>query len=158
MDVALLTRRPRPFGALRLGRLLIGAGIVACADFEGISDPTRRLPDQVVESPDFQQDIVPIFELRCATGGCHTPAARQADLVLTRDSAHTALVNRPAQLRPDRVRVVPGDADTSWLMSMLGEDQSARGGFSRMPLASSPLTPNQLATIVNWIDRGAPPD
>jgi hypothetical protein len=156
--MAPLMRRPWPFGALGRGVLLLGAGIVACADFEGINDPTRRLPDQVVEVPDFNRDIVPIFELRCAIGGCHTPSARQANLVLTRDSAHAALVNRPAQLRPDRVRVVPGDADASWLMAMLGEDQSARGGFSRMPLASSPLTPNQLATIANWIDRGAPPD
>jgi hypothetical protein len=157
MDMAPLTPgRCRGAAGRPWVRLLLATGTLACADFDGISDP--RLADQVIEVPEFARDIVPIFERRCAIGGCHTPGAAQAGLVLSPDDAHGALVNQPSHLRPDRVRVIPGDADASWLMTMLREDQAARGGFSRMPLASRPLTPNQLATIANWIDRGAPPE
>ncbi|HSA57446.1 MAG TPA: hypothetical protein VLE53_17170 [Gemmatimonadaceae bacterium] len=127
----------------------------ACADFTGGIDPTYGLPDVVVEDPDYLRDVVPIFERRCALGGCHSPGSAQAGLVLTRDAAHQMLVDAPARLRPGEVRVVPFDAASSWLMVMIGEEQAPRGGFSRMPLGSNPLTPNQIATIANWIDRGA---
>jgi hypothetical protein len=30
------------------------------------------------------------------------------------------------------------------------------GGLPQMPLASTPLTANQLQNIVNWVDDGAP--
>ena len=131
---------------------------VSCADFTGASDPTHGLPDTVIEDPVFQRDIVPIFERRCALGGCHSPGSAQAGLVLTRGEAHQMLVNQPSHLRPSEVRVVPFNSATSWLMIMLRAEQEPRGGFSRMPLGASPLTPNQIATIANWIDRGARPE
>lgn len=130
----------------------------SCADFTGAIDPTHGLPDVVVADPAFLRDVAPIFERRCAFGGCHSPGSAQAGLVLTRGVAHGMLVNQPSRLRPSEVRVVPGSAATSWLMTMLREEQAPRGGFSRMPLGSGPLTPNQLATIANWIDRGATPE
>jgi hypothetical protein len=51
--------------------------------------------------------------------------------------------------------VVPGDASTSWLVAMIGDDAAARFHNARMPLGGQPLTPNQIATIVNWIENGA---
>lgn len=131
---------------------------LSCADFTGAIDPTHGLPDLVVENPVFLRDIVPIFERRCAFGGCHSPGSAQAGLVLTRDVAHQMLVGQPSRLRPTEVRVVPSNSASSWLMTMISEEQAPRGGFSRMPLGSSPLTPNQIATIANWIDRGASPE
>ena len=53
-------------------------------------------------------------------------------------------------------RVEPGDAGYSWLVRMIEDDDAARLQFPRMPLASEPLTDNQIATIVNWIENGAP--
>jgi hypothetical protein len=38
---------------------------------------------------------------------------------------------------------------------MISADDAARQGYSRMPLATQPLTPNQIATIVRWIEQGA---
>jgi hypothetical protein len=54
--------------------------------------------------------------------------------------------------------VRPGDAANSWLVIAIGDDAARRGSLPRMPLASGPLTPNQIQTIVNWVTRGAPND
>jgi hypothetical protein len=138
---------------------LVAAGIFgACADFDGVVNPTGGLPDVVVDVPQFTRDIVPIFERRCGIGGCHSEAARQGGLVLTPTAAHAALVNKPAQTRIGQVLVRPGDAANSWLVIAIRDDDARRLGLARMPLASGPLTPNQIQTIVNWISRGAPND
>jgi hypothetical protein len=131
--------------------------VLGCADFSGSTDPAHGLPDVVVAAPSFSRDIAPMFERRCALGGCHSVTSRQALLVLTPDSAHRAIVNQPSRLRPGRVLVRPGDAVTSWLLILVGDDAAGRGFTSRMPLASSPLTPNQIQTIANWVNQGALP-
>jgi hypothetical protein len=130
----------------------------ACADFEGVTNPTGGLPDVVVDAPQFSRDIVPIFERRCGIGGCHSEVSRQGGLVLTRASAHGALINVPAQTRLGEVLVRPGDAAGSWLVIAIRDDSARRRGLPRMPLASGALTPNQVQTIVNWVNRGAPND
>lgn len=130
----------------------------ACADYEGVTNPTGGLPDLVVTVPEFNRDIVPIFERRCGIGGCHSEASHQGGLVLTRASAHAALINQPAQTRTGEVLVRPGDAPGSWLVIAIRDDSARRRGLPRMPLASGALTPNQVQTIVNWVNRGAPND
>lgn len=139
--------------------LLVAAGMFgACADFEGITSSTGGLPDEVIAAPQFQRDIVPIFERRCGIGGCHSPGAHQAGLVLTSAAAHTALVNRPSQTRPGQILVRPGDAANSWLVIAISSDDARRLGLARMPLGSGPLTANQIQNIINWVNRGAPDD
>lgn len=133
--------------------LLAAAG---CADFEGATDPAHGLPDIVVATPDFVRDVRPMFERRCAIGGCHSIATRQAGLVLVADSTYAALVGRPSVFRPQELLVRPGDAANSWVMVMISDDVR-RGTLPRMPLGSGPLTPNQIATIANWINQGARP-
>ena len=128
----------------------------ACADFESTVDPTGGLPDVEVANPSFATDIQPIFNRRCAIGGCHTVLSRKAELVLQQGYAYDSIVNVPAFLDPGFLRVEPGNATDSWLVRMIGPDDNARQGFARMPLGSHPLTPNQIATIVNWIENGAP--
>lgn len=141
--------------ARRAVALLVVAAAAACADFAGNTDFTLGLPDLAVPDPDFSREIMPIIERRCAIGGCHTVLSRQAGLVLTRDSAWRALVGQPSRTRAGEVLVRPGDAANSWLVVLIGSDDARRQGFSRMPLGSGPLTANQIATIINWIDRGA---
>ena len=139
--------------------VLVSAGVFgACADFDGVVNPAGGLPDVVVEVPQFSRDIVPIFERRCGIGGCHSESAHQGGLVLTGTAAHAALVNKPSQTRIGEVLVRPGAADNSWLVIAIRDDDARRLGLARMPLASGPLTPNQIQTIVNWINRGAPND
>jgi len=129
--------------------------VAACADFEGVNDPTGGLPDVAIAEPSFERDVQPIFTRRCSIGGCHSFAARQAGLVLAPGMAYGGLVDRPSTLREGAVRVRPFRSDESWLIAMVGADASRRVGIPRMPLASTPLTPNQIATLVNWIDQGA---
>lgn len=146
---------------LRAGRaavVMATALVAACADFEGTVDPAFGLPDLVVESPTLSRDIQPIFDRRCAFGGCHSAATRQGGLSLVAGASHAALVGRPARLSPGDTIVVAGASSRSWLVRILADDPGPRNGVSRMPLAAPALTANQRATIARWIDRGASPD
>jgi hypothetical protein len=133
---------------------MMGAAL-GCADFETPVDPTGGAPDDLVATPSFTANVVPIFEARCSLGGCHSVATAQGRLVLTADRAYESLVGVPASLRPSQLRVNPSQPGLSWLVAMIGADDAARHGFSRMPLATQPLTENQIATIVRWIEQGA---
>ena len=126
-----------------------------CADFESTVDPTGGLPDVEIANPSFANDIQPIFTARCAIGGCHTVNSARAEMVLAAGHAYDSLVNKPAFLNPVFDRVEPGDAANSWLVRMIEDDDAARSNTSRMPLGGQPLTNNQIATIVNWIENGA---
>jgi len=137
------------------GALVIAMG---CSDFEAPDDPAFGLPDVEVAAPTLRADVQPIFDKRCSIGGCHSLVSRRGDLVLTPDSAYAALVNRAGSARPDLLRVEPGSPARSWLYLRVQPDESLREGFALMPLAAHPLTPNQIATIANWIARGAPRD
>lgn len=145
----------RAFAIGVAGALVVATG---CSDFSAPDDPAFGLPDIAVAQPTLSGDVQPIFSKRCTIGGCHSLAARRAGLVLTPDSAYVMLVNRVATERPDLRRVLPGSPESSWLWIRVQPDQSLRGSFPRMPLAAHPLTPNQIATIANWIARGAPQD
>ncbi len=127
----------------------------ACADFDSGVDPAFGLPDVVVATPSFGADIQPILDRRCSIGGCHSLASAQGGLVLHASVSHDSLVGVASRLRPAFVRVAPFDPGNSWLVRMIGADPEARFGHQRMPLSSMPLTPNQIATIVNWIEQGA---
>jgi hypothetical protein len=70
-------------------------------------------------------------------------------------AAYDALVGVSSALRPTELRVRASEPDSSWLVTMISADDAARQGFSRMPLATHPLTMNQIATIVRWIEQGA---
>lgn len=137
---------------------LVGLALTAaigCADFDSSTDPAFGLPDELVATPSFRTDIQPIFDRRCSIGGCHSLATAQAGLALAASASYESLVGVPSRLRPQFDRVAPFDAPNSWLIRMIGSDPAARFGHQRMPLSSMPLTPNQIATIVNWIEQGA---
>jgi hypothetical protein len=130
-------------------------GTLGCADFDTPLDPSGGAPDVLVQTPSFSANVTPIFEKRCATGGCHSIATHQAGLALAPTVAYDALVGVPSALRPAELRVRPGEPNRSWLVTMIDTDDAARQGHSRMPLATHPLTANQIATIVRWIEQGA---
>lgn len=135
--------------------LTIASATLGCANFDTPVDPAGGAPDTLVPSPSFTANVLPIFEKRCSVGGCHSFATRQAGLSLTADDAYNLLVGVPATLRPTQLRVQPLQPNQSWLVTMISADDGARQNFSRMPLATQPLTPNQITTIVRWIEQGA---
>lgn len=142
---------------VRIAAAVAAIGLLfACADFSGLEDPTFGLPDVAVPQPSFESDVQPIFTKRCVVGGCHTLGSQQGALALDSTVAYDQLVGVPATTSVDPYdRVEPGNAANSWLVRRLHPDPAQRGGQPRMPLAASPLTDNQLQTIVNWIDQGA---
>lgn len=127
----------------------------ACADFESTVDPTGGLPDIEIANPSFAGDIQPIFNTRCALGGCHTVVSRKGNLVLQQGHAYDSIVDVASFLFPQLLLVEPFNPTDSWLVRMIEEDDVAREHFARMPLGGQPLTRNQIATIVNWIENGA---
>jgi hypothetical protein len=146
-------RDRRWLGCLAAWALFLAGG---CANFDSTTDPAFGLSDVVVATPSFSADIQPIFTRRCSIGGCHSLATAQAGLTLVPGASYESLVGVPSRLRPEFVRVAPFDPANSWLVRMIGPDPSGRFGRQRMPLSSMPLTANQIATIVNWIEQGAP--
>jgi len=138
--------------------IAVGATVVlalGCANFDTPVDPSGGAPDVLVPTPSFSANVAPIFEKRCSTGGCHSLATHQAGLTLDPTAAYDAIVGVPSALRQAELRVRAGEPNRSWLVTMISADDAARQGFSRMPLATQPLTANQIATIVRWIEQGA---
>jgi hypothetical protein len=146
-------------GALPRTRTVASLGAVAmalgCADFETPVDPTGGAPNTLVEIPSFSANVAPIFEKRCAVGGCHSITTHQAGLTLDPSVAYESIVGVSSSLQPSLKRVTPSEPSQSWLVTMISADDVARQGISRMPLATYPLTDNQIATIVRWIEQGA---
>jgi len=138
--------------AARLGVVAMALG---CADFETPVDPTGGAPNTLVEIPSFSANVAPVFEKRCAVGGCHSIATHQAGLTLDPSVAYESIVGVSSSLQPSLKRVTPFEPSQSWLVTMISADDVARQGISRMPLATYPLTDNQIATIVRWIEQGA---
>ena len=150
----MVAQRRRSSGWALIAILSVSAA-VACANFDTPVDPAGGAPDTLVPNPTFSAHVLPIFEKRCSVGGCHSFATRQAGLSLTPNDAYDLLVGIPSTLQPARLRVQPSQPNQSWLVTMISADDGARQNFSRMPLATQPLTPNQIATIVRWIEQGA---
>jgi hypothetical protein len=106
-----------------------------------------------VDPVSFASEVQPIFTNNCATSGCHTAAASASSLVLAAGSAFGNIVNVPSAQQSSLRRVLPGDADNSYLVRKIRGDAGING--RRMPLNRTPLTDAQIATIVNWINQGA---
>jgi hypothetical protein len=133
---------------------VLGGG---CADFSALEDPAFGLPDVEVAQPSFAADVQPIFTKRCVQGGCHTLGSEQGGLALHPSVAYDELVGVAGVTSAGAyLRVNAGNAADSWLVRRIQPDPTLRNGLPRMPLAATPLTPNQIATIINWIEQGAP--
>ena len=130
------------------------ATAIACTDFEAPEEVV--LPDVLVPNPVFEQDIQPIFTARCATASCHNLATQQVGLNLQAGFAYDEIVNVESSSSHDMPYIYPFKPDSSWLVRMIQADPARRFFVERMPLGRAPLTDNQIATIINWVNAGAP--
>lgn len=101
-----------------------------------------------------------IFYARgCNVATCHSSASPRGGLDLTQEAAHLNLVNVPAvnagAAAADKIRVVPGNAGTSFLYQKLAGTQGANEG-PRMPLLGPALPADELELVRTWIAAGAP--
>lgn len=91
-----------------------------------------------------------VFDVSCATSGCHAGANPSANLNLESGKSFSSLVNVASNLYSGEKRVVPFDRQNSILIKTL------RGTIStQMPLGSSPLNDSTIDSIAVWIDEGA---
>lgn len=102
-----------------------------------------------------------VFTPSCGFGTCHNPPQGAGGLVLNADS-YAKIVNVPSSQVPGGTRVVPGDADNSFLfqkLSMTTEQLRSLGpdaGESMPP--GEPLEPERLQLVRDWINLGAKND
>ncbi len=99
-----------------------------------------------------------IFDVSCVSAPCHSSTSQQGDLVLEDGISYGALVgvtpNNAAAAAAGLERVVPGDADTSFLLVKLTGPGVGEG--SRMPLGAPPLSQADIEKVRSWILQGAP--
>ncbi len=120
----------------------------ACGD-DDTDDPVGPEPAGV----GFEADVQPIFDLRC-TQACHSPPTLNGNLDLSPGASHAGLVGVPADGYADRIRVVPGEPDSSLLyLKLIGDPDVG----NRMPLFGS-LDSLRITTIRTWIEDGARDD
>ncbi len=143
-------------GAVRLGVVLLLAGIVgiACTDLH--MNPAVSQIQTVIDSPSFSGDIMPVLKYTCgSSGACHGGATAQLGLRLDDDSlAYASIVNVVAT-RVNMPRVLPFKPDSSFLFRVLSDTDTVRLGFYRMPLTRYGLPYETRMTIKNWILKGA---
>jgi len=135
--------------------MALALAVAACGGSDGPTDPggngnNSGGPPTPKADPSFSSDIVPIFSSAgCTSGGCHG-APIQAGLNLA-SSPYTSLVNVPSSQVTGEIRVIPGNANGSYLVKKL----EGRASFGeRMPLGGQ-LDAVSLANIKNWINQGA---
>ena len=133
---------------------LVVAASLACTDFE--APEATVLPDVLVANPSFERDIQPIFTARCATASCHNLATQQMGLNLAPGHAYDAIVDEDSPTSHELAYIRPFQSDSSWLVRIIQGDPARRFFVERMPLGRAPLTDNQIATIINWVNAGAP--
>jgi hypothetical protein len=129
----------------------------ACDEkLSSIAGPTPGL------EPTFSSIQHEIFESGDSSGRvpcipCHTNVGRNpaGGLNLTHDVAYDQLVNVVSPRQAGAIRVVPSDADRSYLVHKL-EGRAGIAG-ARMPQNGPPyLTEGQTSIIRRWITIGAP--
>jgi len=105
----------------------------------------------------FETDVQPIFTARCALPACHSGPFPTQGLNLSDGSAYADIVNVMSTERPDLKLIDPGSTSMSYLWWKAGEappGQMIMG--APMPFLQAPLSPEQMATIRDWITEGAP--
>ena len=105
------------------------------------ADPLAQLPP-VTHKVDFEKEVFPIFEARCA--GCHGETQQMGEFRLdTRAVALKGGASGPT--------IVPGKGTESPLVRRIAHSE----GVNAMPMGAEKLPPGQIALIRAWIDQGA---
>ncbi len=136
--------------------LLLGLALAGCGGGDGPTDPAGDPPAgsrEILSEPSFSTQVMEVFVRRgCTASQCH--GGGQGGLTLTASAtvSYQNLVNVPATGPAGEIRVIPGNAQDSYLVKKLEGRQSVG---TRMPVTGSALDSVDLANVRNWIDRGA---
>jgi hypothetical protein len=91
----------------------------------------------------YSQQVDPLFQQRCALGGCHAGSNAAAGLDLFSPSYNSLMNHQPTLVNP-------GVSNNSLLVERIDGRINPR-----MPSDTQPLTQNQINGIKKWIDEGA---
>jgi len=126
--------------------LCLGLVLAACGD-----DDPMAPEEQEDDIPSFATDVQAIFaDNGCI--GCHASDRGGLTLTATASVSYGNLVN-VASPATGEIRVIPGNANDSYLVKKLEGRQTAG---VQMPAGGPPLASADLATIKSWINEGAP--
>jgi hypothetical protein len=133
--------------------------VLACAGCdESLKDVAGPTPNLQPTLSSIQREIFNVADSRgrAACTQCHNPGNRNnaASLSLVEGASYGELVNVASRNKAGAIRVIPGDADGSYLIHKL-EGRSDIVG-QQMPRTGGPfLTAGQISIIRRWIELGA---
>jgi len=142
-----------------LSTMVMVAALAWAGCDESLSSITGPTPNL---EPTFSSIQTNIFNQSDSSGRlaciqCHTDVGRNpaGGLVLLEGRSYQQLVGRASTGKPSATRVIPNDADNSYLVHKLEGTAGIVG--DRMPRGNGPfLTEGQMLVIRQWIKDGAP--
>ncbi|MCS7052993.1 MAG: hypothetical protein NZM09_04585 [Ignavibacterium sp.] len=127
--------------------IIIISTFISCED-KIVNEPEPS-PTQSGVTAKLSDIQIKVFNVSCATSGCHGGSNVAANLNLTSGNSYNQLVNVNSNENPSLKRVVPGSSGQSLLIRKLEGN-----GTSLMP-PSGKLKQEIIDSIKAWIDRGA---
>ena len=106
--------------------------------------PPSAAPDEL------QNQVLDIFDSKCAFAGCHTGVNAPRNLDLSEEVFVAKLVNVKSADFPRMMLVKPGDAANSYFMKKVKGAPGIKG--DRMPRGTAPLSPGEINTLDIWIN------
>ncbi|MEM7700264.1 MAG: c-type cytochrome domain-containing protein, partial [Verrucomicrobiota bacterium] len=103
--------------------------------------------DGLPEVVSYHQHVRPVFQAKCQ--GCHQPAKRKGDYVMTDVAALIAGGESGAA-------IVPGQTAASYLLELVVTQQGEER--PEMPPKDAPLTDYEVSLVNRWIEQGATDD
>lgn len=113
------------------------------------------------ETATFQRIQTEVFDVSCSSDSCHSSVGQAGSMILDAEHSWNELVNHapanPIAVAHGWMRVMPGEADRSFLLAKLTHTLAAGEGLG-MPYNAAPLDAGTIAVIRAWIEAGAPKD
>jgi cytochrome c553 len=128
---------------------LLALSIIFLAACKSSTSP--QIPGVVKDNPSFAADVQLIFNNSCVNISCHG-ASTQGGMTLVQGQSYSNIVNVSSTEDLTRKRVLPFDADDSFLVIKVEGRQSVG---ARMPASKDRLSDTQIQNIKNWINKGA---
>lgn len=116
----------------------------ACGSEQGPGESRSATPCPT----NLQEVATQVFQPSCVAAGCHGSADRAGGLDLESNALELELYGQPAALCDGQVRVVPGDAASSYLIAKL---RGTNACGAPMPMGGA-LATEAIDCIAAWID------
>jgi len=138
-----------------LSRVGIWVGFMAAVVHAGDAKSGKASPFEFVRPPakaqdELQNQVLDIFDSKCAYAGCHTGVNSPRGLNLSEETFMASLVNVKSADFGKMMLVKPGDAAGSYIMKKVKGTPGIKG--ERMPRGTTPLSPGEIATLEKWIN------